>query len=238
MSDHSPTANRPRQPAVNSDSRTNSGGVTAPGSQRFGKRSVLPSVPPPLPGSLGSPAPDAQSDADGHPRRQPWPLQQSSASNDRAPATAESPAPNRPENIPDMAPDSSRQPNSRRTSSRFAGIGYAATGFVAGAAFWHAVGFWTLVHDAVFSGPRLEAQQSQSQYANSPPVVRAFDEEVLRYANDPANKLSPARITTGSVNRSKPNVHTKATAPNDRPALAQPPPANSWQPAVNKTPGQ
>lgn len=43
------------------------------------------------------------------------------------------------------------------TSSRRAALGWCATGFLAGVAFWHCVGFWSLVHTAVVRGEERSA---------------------------------------------------------------------------------
>jgi hypothetical protein len=40
---------------------------------------------------------------------------------------------------------------------------YGVAGFVLGVAFWHAVGFWDFVSEAVFSGPRTQEVRSDSE---------------------------------------------------------------------------
>lgn len=135
--------------------------------------------------------------------------------------------------------------------------GYALAGFLFGIAFWHAVGFWGLVHDAVFSGPR----QTASHRYEAPPAPAAapgpaqaagtFDERSLRnYSQRPAS--GAADIATGSIETPAPSAANRqspssaqeplpepASVPLDEtsaPAAAAPVATEnavqSWQPAV------
>ncbi len=236
MSDYSPADRPPGSPATGWE-----GSTAGPRqNQGFGKRTSLNSTPPPLPSQDSPPLQhNAPASAANPARRKPWPLQTPppSVQHER---TAERGTPTYNEQ-PGSYGDPDTRPGRHRTTSRFGAISYAAVGFLAGAAFWHAVGFWNLVHDAVFSGPRLEAG-SQPQYATRPPVVRAFDEEVLRYANDKPTKFSPSRVVTGSIKKPAPG-HVDDRMPVAAPARRQPAAAkntakNSWQPAVTKSPSQ
>lgn len=236
MSDTSPATRH----TDSSDNVRDGGTLRARQSRGFGKRPSLPPMPPPLPSA--SPAQHQPTEAPVENRR-PWPLdarpsaQRDRPTQDATDTTVHNSAAQSPHEEPTHV-DPYHVSGRRRGSGAFSAFGYAAIGFIAGAAFWHAIGFWTLVHDAVFSGPRMQAGTQRPQYANRPPVVRAFDEEVLRYANDPETRLSPSRIVTGSIKK-------PVAAPQPRPAKSQQAaefntqvfkiePEISWQPAVKK----
>lgn len=157
-------------------------------------------APPPLPQQRQSQPqePRAQS-----PRLQPWPLQA---------ATEKRSGPHQPvatdETLQAVAADAGRS-SPPQPQRRYSSIAHLLVGFVAGAAFWHAVGFWTLVHDLVFSGPRLTASDgaplpvlTATPAAKVPPRL-AFDEETLRgHATRPAMagaRPEMSNITTGSI---------------------------------------
>lgn len=198
---------------------------------RFGRRPAE-AVPPPLP---------PRRDAD---RQQPWPL----------PAQSDPPA----EPIRIDATDPGQEPEQQQEklhprgngARRYSAIGYTTVGFMAGAVFWHAVGFWSFVHEAVFSGPRSEAHAQPSAPAAPPPRAVAFDEEKLR---DHAVRSTttqawqqPQKITTGSIPSAAPS-QSEVLQPQVMPAAAsdaaQPerplvtgPGETSWQPAVSRAP--
>jgi hypothetical protein len=59
---------------------------------------------------------------------------------------------------------------------RRAAFGWSAMGFVAGIAFWHCVGFWSLVHTAVVGGDKTGAtaiatQTDRTSGTRLPPVL-------------------------------------------------------------------
>ena len=142
--------------------------------------------------------------------------------------------------------DVERYEPAKRSSGR--GILYACIGFFAGVAFWHAVGFWQFVEEAVFSGPRQQATQSLDTPATRSAAERnEFDEE--RFAkNPPASSPSTSGMTTGSISPVRPvNPGTTTAAPSKAFFAPQPtdtetaPPPNleairpgglSWSPAV------
>lgn len=233
MSDTSPATRHTER----SDNVRDGGASKARQSRGFGNRPSPPPMPPPLPSASQAKHQPINTPVEN---RRPWPLDaRPSAHRGRLTqgATDTIAAPPSAHEEPNHV-DPNHVSSRRRGSGAFGAFGYTAIGFIAGAAFWHAIGFWTLVHDAVFSGPRMQASTQRPQYANRPPVVRAFDEEVLRYANDPETRLSPSRIVTGSIKK-------PVAAPQPRPAKSQQAadfntqvlkiePEISWQPAVKK----
>ena len=176
---------------------------------------------------------------------QPWPLQQLPVDLDAEPGIAPG-EPHQP--APHAA--NTRAPARARTSG--AAIAYTTLGFLAGVVFWHAVGFWTLVHDAVFSGPRLEARTEPLDRALAPPPVVPFDEEKLRdHARRPTAAdvdawQAPQNVTTGSINSpsadaampARPQVRAPAPVDDrrDAPPVLTTPGGITWQPAVSKAP--
>ena len=198
--------------------------------RQFGRRPA-DSVPPPLP-------------ENPHVRRpQPWPLQHRVNTNAEPNLHEASEFPP----ATDEARDAQPRANSQR---RFTAVGYTTLGFLAGAVFWHAVGFWTLVHEAVFSGPRSEASAYQNVPVVAAPRAVAFDEEKLR---DHARRSTsvdvwrnPQNITTGSISAPNPSPATSAKtqlqnpAPSESqkadPRLVTGPGETSWQPAVSRAP--
>ncbi|MEO1280763.1 MAG: hypothetical protein AAFV69_03405 [Pseudomonadota bacterium] len=74
---------------------------------------------------------------------------------------------------------------------------YGLAGFVLGAVFWHAVGFWAFVSEAVFSGPREQIARP----AQSPTYTGSITTGSIRSTAVPSNAgfasspFSPARPT-------------------------------------------
>ncbi len=158
-------------------------------------------------------------------RQQPWPLTPGSEQESRSAA-------------PTQPQDSSPSQEHRRRSSASAAIGYMSLGFIAGAVFWHAVGFWTLVQNAVFSGPRQKLAAPQPFPAPSPAAM--FDEEELR--NFSRRRVAPDRppISTGSIGAPIAEI---AAEPQSAKTPAENAEQNSagpggitWQPAVRPSP--
>ena len=175
-------------------------------------------------------------------RPQPWPLQQPTD----AAATSYQGDPN--ESYATSADFADTPAPTSRRRHRGSAIAYTTLGFLAGVVFWHAVGFWTLVHRAVFSGPRLEVSAEPAiPVVTARPVV-AFDEEKLRdsarrpSANDPWQR--PQNITTGSIGTppapvpvpAQPHAGAPAQIENhtDNAAVQAAPGGISWQPAVSR----
>lgn len=137
-----------------------------------------------------------------------------------------------------------------RRSPRRSWVGaclYGTLGFAAGVAFWHAVGFWNLVHEAVFSGPRLEASArvAPPRPGPAPPRSVGFDEQQLRHHATRPSAPGQAGISTGSIGPAYPNSATQPVRPQAHPspktphALEEPvtltgPGGISWQPAVKE----
>ena len=218
----------------------------------FGRRPT-PAVPPPR--AATKPPPLALKQAEGpvtdrgvvgqsnqsphiEPATEPWPLDQENRQDSGNTAT-------------EYAGSASPQP--RRPASSQHPMVIAGFGFLAGAVFWHAVGFWSIVHEAVFSGPRQSAAIERSQPAQAAPAAssvpaqtatssaaqRQFDERSVReFTRSAPNGSAP--ITTGAIPGAAP-----ATAP-ITPQQASPPPQPAaagtgttsqadpfaWQPAV------
>ncbi|MBU2581919.1 MAG: hypothetical protein KJ622_09395 [Alphaproteobacteria bacterium] len=189
------------------------------------------------------------------PLRQPWPLQSAPEHEfDRRTSYA----PDHPSAYRKHPRDPESTP-ARNPTRRASAAGYLMMGFIAGAVFWHAVGFWNLVHDAVFSGPRLLAQDGQplpvvtAPPADKPPATAAFDEEKLRgSAVRPASAGAipgPSRITTGSIESPapvevvrpsraaqprSPAVAPDTQLPSQEPPIMMGPGGISWKPAVSR----
>lgn len=74
-------------------------------------------------------------------------------------------------------------------------------GFITGIVFWHAVGFWDVVHSAIFSGTPIEASRAGKP---APQPVAASASGSFAYAIDGAissasSEIGPAPITTGAL---------------------------------------
>ncbi len=222
--------------------------------------------PEPKPPSLEGLKPSRQTEPPPVPQPNPWPFEQNSGDAPRAPSivakarpslsqatSAErttgsrefSPTLHAPE--PDQFHDDTEtyEP-AKRGSGR--GILYACIGFFAGVAFWHAVGFWQFVEEAVFSGPRQQATQTLDTPSTRSTAERTeFNEE--RFAKTPQNPGPGAsNITTGSISPVRPvNPGTATAAPSKAFFAPQPtdavqvsppdleairPGGLSWSPAV------
>ncbi len=157
--------------------------------------------------------------------QQPWPLTLDPEQDGHAAGIA-------------LPQESSPSKPPRRRSSVFAAISYISLGFVAGAGFWHAVGFWTLVQNAVFSGPRQKLAAPQPFPASRPAAI--FNEEELR--NFSRRRVAPDRppISTGSIGAPIPAIAADpqpATMPADDAEQESPGPGGiAWQPAVKPSP--
>ncbi len=177
--------------------------------QSFGCHSAV--APPPLPSQT--------------PRQHPWPLQ---PVDERQPHSTKPSPP---------TSDASAKPQRQRRSVG-APLGFITFGFIAGAVFWHAVGFWNLVHSAVFSGPRHEV--TASHIPALPHPTRSFNEEALRNFSQRPNGPNWPKITTGSISDTAPAIatHPQLASPPDDNAERQPtgPGGISWQPAVKTSP--
>ncbi len=199
--------------------------------QHFGRRTAG-TAPPPLPRQ-----PNVH-------RQHPWPLQSQANANSQLLQVESSDSVPAGEEVATVQPP----PVAR---SGFSAVGYTAIGFLAGALFWHAVGFWTLVHDAVFSGPRLESRTQQTVPVVAAPPVATFDERTLRnhVTRSTASQAweDTQKIATGSISASAPSPKTSAkpqVSPPPRPAGASNvdprfvtgPETTTWQPAVSRTP--
>lgn len=105
---------------------------------------------------------------------------------------------------------SSRAPKKRKTQAeavpartgRLRPWLYGCAGFFFGVVFWHAVGFWGFVSEAVFSGPR---QQIARQAPVSPPA-----------AMPATSRIETGAITTGSI-------HSDTSRPSQSPRNAMSP---------------
>lgn len=193
--------------------RTNGGTATSSTSSSKSLDMSSAATPPPMPNAAFAP------------RQNPWPLTPGS---EQASHSAECSRPQ------DEAPPRAY----RRRSSAGPALGYMALGFIAGAGFWHAVGFWSLVQNAVFSGPRQKVAAPHPSPAQRPAVV--FDEQELR--NFSRRRVAPDRapISTGSIGEPIPAI---ATRPQTDPTPAAStehqktgPGGISWQPAVKPSP--
>lgn len=79
-------------------------------------------------------------------------------------------------------------------------IYWGSAGFITGIIFWHAVGFWDVVHSAIFSGTHIEA----SRTPNTPPLMATstpgtFADAIDRAISSAPSEQEPAQITTGAV---------------------------------------
>lgn len=77
-------------------------------------------------------------------------------------------------------------------------------GFVTGIIFWHAVGFWDVVHSAIFSGTHIEASRSVSPPSSPPSRMTAsmpasFADAIDRAISSAPSEPGSATITTGAV---------------------------------------
>lgn len=195
-------------------------------------------------------------------QQQPWPFQPQpavdlphpplKAARTQAPmqqtASAPSPSSTPPASRPSLSvePDPAPirgEPHIPAKRSAASALIYASVGFLAGAAFWHAVGFWSFVEEAVFSGPRQQASQTFDDFP-SRPAARDFDEE--RFASSPEETVtSTSKITTGSISPIRPVKPGNPPAAKDveipKPVAATKAPPDldkirpgglSWSPAV------
>ena len=218
--------------------------------------------PPSLEGRKASP----QMEPPPVPQPNPWPLDHLPGDAPRAPSIVAKPRPslsqaasapreNRPHEFSptlhapepeQVQDDSERYEPPQRSSGR--GFLYACIGFFAGVAFWHAVGFWQFVEEAVFSGPRQQATQTLDTPSTRSAAERnQFDEE--RFARTPQKPgARSSNISTGSISPVRPvNPGTATAAPSKAFFAPQPtdaievsppdleairPGGLSWSPAV------
>jgi len=84
---------------------------------------------------------------------------------------------------------------------------YGFAGFFLGVAFWHAVGFWDFVSEAVFSGPRTQQVQATTgnRFAASPDAFTAGSRfetgSIGNAANAPNRAARPVPATAGKHDR-------------------------------------
>jgi hypothetical protein len=171
------------------------------------------------------------------PHPEPWPLQQLG----NEPTSFSAGGVSLPSN------DEDSPTRRRRPRSAISAVAFTAIGFVAGVAFWHAVGFWDMVHDAVFSGPRLQAS-AHPPAAAAPLALPSveFDEQDLRWHAVRPTPIQPDRITTGSIGKpTSPDRLAPGAQSQPATGMAAPPPdhevtadprQNSWLPAVTTVP--
>lgn len=172
------------------------------------------------------------------PHPEPWPLQQLASETTSFSAGGDSPP-----------SDGEHGTSTRRVRQRSAisAVAFTAIGFIAGVAFWHAVGFWGLVHDAVFSGPRLQAN-AHPPAGVAPPALPSieFDEQDLRWHAVRPTPIQPSSIMTGSIGEpNSPDTLVPAAQAQPAAGVGAPPPdhkvtagsrENSWLPAVTTVP--
>ncbi|MDX2288955.1 MAG: hypothetical protein NW217_09065 [Hyphomicrobiaceae bacterium] len=102
------------------------------------------------------------------------------------------------------------RPAPARSGPSPSALGWSVLGFVAGIAFWHAVGFWGFVQEAVFSGPRLQVG----------PSVAASHVDEAALASSSRSPRAVSDISTGSLPGNTPadaRSHEKREPP---PAIA------------------
>ncbi len=201
------------QPPVMPRARTNAGTAASSTGSSKSLRTALAATPPPLPAE------------DSAPRQNPWPL---TSDPEHGSGSTES----------IRAQDEARPKAHRRRSSVGPALGYVTLGFIAGAGLWHAVGFWSLVQNAVFSGPRQKIAAPYPSPAERPAVV--FDEEELRSFSQRRVAPDRAPISTGSIGDPIPAIATHPQAAPTAAASAEHQQAGpggiSWQPAVKPSP--
>ncbi|MBU1211122.1 MAG: hypothetical protein KJ587_07610 [Alphaproteobacteria bacterium] len=182
---------------------------------------------------------------------QPWPLQQASFAPNAEPRR-ESAEPHQSATHQSATHQSAtlaaKTPAPARARTPGSAMTYASLGFLAGIVFWHAVGFWTLVHDAVFSGPRLEAGAKPLVPVVTAPPDFAFDEEKLRYSARRPTAVDvwqrPQDFTTGSIKSpsgdaampARPQARAPVEDRGDAAPVLTAPGAITWKPAVSKAP--
>lgn len=74
-------------------------------------------------------------------------------------------------------------------------------GFITGIIFWHAVGFWDVVHSAIFSGTPIEASRA-GKPVPQPTAASAsgsFADAIDRAIASASSEVEPAPITTGAL---------------------------------------
>lgn len=74
-------------------------------------------------------------------------------------------------------------------------------GFITGVVFWHAVGFWDVVHSAIFSGTPIEASRTE-KLAPKPVAASApgsFADAIDRAISSVSSEAEPAPIATGAL---------------------------------------
>lgn len=133
----------------------------------------------------------------------------------RAPAPA---APAIPTNQIASAPQANKEPARRGRP-----ILYGIAGFGLGVAFWHAVGFWTFVSEAVFTGPRTQEARAVITPSTQTGTTGSFatgsispNTPMLQTPSGP-NAMSPVRsaapVHTRPGGKALGNVSGTTTAP-------------------------
>ncbi|MEQ8825050.1 MAG: hypothetical protein RIC14_11815 [Filomicrobium sp.] len=161
------------------------------------------------------------------PAQQPWPL--SGTDNTATRSNTQTRSHNKAAHKPtqDTTPNT-RAPEVANVSpkARRGGWIYASLGFLAGAAFWHAVGFWTFVEEAVFSGPRQQTNFTAIEQRPASPTGTIFDEAAYG-TSQAARNTGASKISTGSISPVRPvKLPAKASRAAETTAQSATAPAN------------